>query len=118
MYTAVIVLHILVSIFLVIVVLLQAGKGASIGASFGGSSSQTLFGSAGPATFLSKITAGCAIVFMVTSLYLTYMGSARITGSIMKDTPAVKKEAQPATQQQPTTPAPDTTQNTTGAAPK
>lgn len=117
MYTAVIILHILVSIFLVIVVLLQAGKGASIGASFGGSSSQTLFGSAGPATFLSKITAGCAIVFMVTSLYLTYMGSARTTSSIMKDTPAAKKETQPATQQ-PTAPAPDTTQNTSGAAPK
>lgn len=118
MYTAVIILHILVSIFLVIVVLLQAGKGASIGASFGGSSSQTLFGSAGPATFLSKITAGCAVVFMVTSLYLTYMGSARTTRSIMKDTPAVKHEAPPATQQQATPPAPDKTQDTSGTAPK
>ncbi len=112
MYTAVIILHILVSIFLVIVVLLQAGKGASVGASFGGSSSQTLFGSAGPATFLTKITAGCAVIFMVTSLYLTYMAGARTTSSIMKDIPLVKHEAQPTTQ--PST-AP---QDTSGAAPK
>ena len=119
MYTAVIILHILVSIFLVIVVLLQAGKGASIGASFGGSSSQTLFGSAGPATFLSKITAGCAVIFMVTSLYLTYMGSSKTTGSIMKDAPAVKHETQPAAQQQqPTPPASNAAQDTSGAAPK
>lgn len=105
MHTAVIVLHILVSIFLVIVVLLQAGRGASIGASFGGSSSQTLFGSAGPATFLSKITTGCAIVFMITSLYLTYMAAGRTTSSIMKDiTPAAKSETQPAAQQQSTQP--------------
>src|SRR3990172_2527921 len=120
MYTALIILHILVSIFLVIVVLLQAGKGASIGASFGGSSSQTLFGSAGPATFLSKITAGCAIVFMITSLYLTYTASTRSTSSIMKNIPATKsEEAKPAAQpqQQPTQPeaAP---QDTSGTAPK
>ncbi|MBI5048028.1 MAG: preprotein translocase subunit SecG [Deltaproteobacteria bacterium] len=119
MYTAVIIVHILVSIFLVIVVLLQAGKGASIGASLGGSSSQTLFGSAGPATFLSKITAGCAIVFMMTSLYLTYMAANRTTSSIMKDAPAVKHEAQPTTQQQqPTPPASNTTQDTSGTTPK
>ena len=117
MYTALIILHILASIFLVIVVLLQAGKGASIGASFGGSSRQTLFGSAGPATFLSKITAGCAIVFMITSLYLTYMASSRSTSSIMKNIP--HEEAQPAVQpqQQPAQPeaAP---QGTSGTAPK
>ncbi len=98
MLTAVIILHVIVSIFLVIVVLLQAGKGASIGAAFGGASSQTLFGSAGPATFLAKITAACAVIFMITSLYLTYMAASRATGTIMKDVPATKQEAQPATQ--------------------
>ena len=118
MHTAVIILHILVSIFLVIVVLLQAGKGASIGASFGGSSSQTLFGSAGPATFLSKITTGCAVVFMITSLYLTYMAASRTTSSIMKDIPAAKREAQPtAQQQQPTQPS-TVPHDTSGTAPK
>jgi len=99
MLTAVIILHVIVSIFLVIVVLLQAGKGASIGAAFGGASSQTLFGSAGPATFLAKITAACAVIFMMTSLYLTYMAASRATGTIMKDVPATtKQEAQPAEQ--------------------
>ncbi|MBI5327464.1 MAG: preprotein translocase subunit SecG [Deltaproteobacteria bacterium] len=116
MYTAVIIVHILVSIFLVIVVLLQAGKGASIGASLGGSSSQTLFGSAGPTTFLSKITAGCAIAFMMTSLYLTYMAVNRTTSSIMKDTPATTKhESQPLIQPAPLSPVP---QDTSGATSK
>ncbi len=98
MLTAVIILHVIVSIFLVIVVLLQAGKGASIGAAFGGASSQTLFGSAGPATFLAKITAACAVIFMMTSLYLTYMAASRATGTIMKDVPVTKQEAQPVPQ--------------------
>ncbi|MBI3753820.1 MAG: preprotein translocase subunit SecG [Deltaproteobacteria bacterium] len=117
MYTAVIILHILVSIFLVIVVLLQAGKGASIGASFGGSSSQTLFGSAGPATFLTKMTAGCAVIFMITSLYLTYMAASRTTSSIMKNIPAVKHEAQPAQEQQSQQPS-AAPQSPSGTAPK
>ena len=116
MYTTAIILHILVSIFLIIVVLLQAGKGASVGAAFGGSSSQTLFGSAGPATFLGKITAGCAIIFMITSLYLTYMAGARITSSIMQDIPAAKHEVQPTPEKQ--QPAANTPQDTSGAAHK
>jgi preprotein translocase subunit SecG len=116
MYTTAIIFHVFVSIFLIIVVLLQAGKGASIGASFGGSSSQTFFGSAGPATFLGKITAGCAIIFMITSLYLTYMSGARTTSSIMQDIPAVKHEAQPTPEKQ--QPAGNTPQDTSGAAHK
>lgn len=116
MYTTAITLHVFVSIFLIIVVLLQAGKGASVGASFGGSSSQTLFGSAGPATFLGKITAGCAIIFMITSLYLTYMAGARTTSSIMQDIPAAKHEAQQTTEKQ--QPASNTPQDTSGAAHK
>lgn len=72
MYSLVVIIHIIVSIFLIVVVLLQRGKGASIGVVFGGASSQTLFGSAGPASFLTKLTAVCAVVFMLTSLYLAY----------------------------------------------
>ena len=53
-------------------ILLQAGKGAEIGASFGGSS-QTVFGSRGPGTFLSKVTVGAAIIFMLTSLGLAIL---------------------------------------------
>ncbi len=90
MFTAVVVLHIFVSVILIITVLFQSGKGASIGSVFGGGSSQTLFGSAGPTTFLSKVTAVCAVIFMLTSLYLTYLSASKQTTSIMKDVPSVQ----------------------------
>jgi preprotein translocase subunit SecG len=64
------ILHVLVSIFLICIVLLQSGKGAEMGAAFGGSS-QTLFGSRGAATFLNKLTTVAAVLFMLTSLLLT-----------------------------------------------
>lgn len=83
MYTLAVVLHILVCLFLIAIVLLQTGKGADIGAVFGGSS-QTLFGSAGPGTFLSKLTAIAAVIFMVTSLGLAYLISHRETASVVK----------------------------------
>lgn len=89
MHTAVTVLHIFVSFILVVTVLLQVGKGASIGSSFGGSSSQALFGSSGPASFLTKVTAACAVVFMLTSLYLTYLSAAPESESIMRGVPSV-----------------------------
>lgn len=56
---------------MVLVVLLQSGKGANMGAAFGGSS-QTIFGSSGPGTFLGKATTVVAVVFMLTSLWLAY----------------------------------------------
>ena len=65
------IIHVLVCIFLIIIVLLQRGKGASMGAAFGGSS-QTLFGSSGPGTLLGKMTTAVAVVFMLTSLWLAY----------------------------------------------
>jgi len=99
MHTAIIALHILVSIFLVIVVLLQVGKGATIGSTFGGTSSQALFGSSGPVTFLNKITIACAVIFMLTSLYLTYLAGGRRVGSVMGSVPAVKEA--PAEKNQP-----------------
>ena len=58
---------------MILVVLLQTGKGADMGAAFGGSS-QTVFGSSGPGTFLGKMTTVIAVVFMLTSLSLAYMG--------------------------------------------
>ena len=70
MTTIVVVIHIIVSLALIMIVLLQHGKGAGIGAAFGGSS-QTVFGSTGAAPFLAKLTAMAAIMFMVTSLGLT-----------------------------------------------
>jgi preprotein translocase subunit SecG len=69
--------HVTVSLALILLVLLQVGKGQSIGAAFGGaSSSQTFFGSRGPATFLSRLTAVSAALFMLTSLGLAYMSSS------------------------------------------
>jgi preprotein translocase subunit SecG len=68
------ILHIAVAVFLILVVLLQTGKGAEMGAAFGGSS-QTLFGGAGPAGFMAKLTTAAAVCFMVTSLGLAYVSS-------------------------------------------
>jgi preprotein translocase subunit SecG len=76
MYWALIVLHIIVCSFLVLVVLLQAGKGGGVGIAFGGGGSQTVFGSSGAGNFLTKITAICATIFFVNSLALAYLSSA------------------------------------------
>ena len=84
MYTLVVILHVIVSVALILIILLQTGKGADIGAVFGGGSSQTLFGSSGPTSFLSKLTAAAAVIFMCTSLFLAYFSGARPASSIMK----------------------------------
>ena len=83
-----IILHVIVCIALIMIVLLQTGKGGDMGAAFGGGSSQSLFGSTGASTFLSKATTVAAIVFMITSLALAYMSSNRTGKSIMTTTPA------------------------------
>jgi len=79
MYTALIVLHIIVAFVMVGVILLQSGKGAEIGAAFGGSS-QTVFGARGASTMLSRLTAIAATIFMLTSLSLAIL-SKRINYS-------------------------------------
>ncbi len=75
--------HVITCIVLVITVLLQQGKGAEVGAVFG--SSEAIFGSAGPATLLSKITTACAIIFMLTSLSLTYLSIQNRGQSVMRN---------------------------------
>ncbi len=92
MYTAVAIIHVLVCIFLILVVLLQTGKGSDIGAVFGGGSSQALFGSAGPGTFLGKLTAIMAGIFMLTSVLIAGNFFARPTAK------SVMEETAPATQ--------------------
>ncbi len=84
MYTFILVVHVIVCIILICVVLLQAGKGAEMGAAFGGSS-QTIFGSRGAATFLSKLTVGAAVVFMLTSLSLSVLKGGGGLGSSVID---------------------------------
>lgn len=84
MHTLIVILHVTVSVALILVILLQTGKGSDIGAVFGGGSSQTLFGSTGPTSFLSKLTAGAAVIFMLTSLFLAYFAGSGASRSIMK----------------------------------
>ncbi|MFH1874213.1 MAG: preprotein translocase subunit SecG [Pseudomonadota bacterium] len=93
-------LHYVICIFLIITILLQAGKGADIGAVFGGGS-QTVFGSRGPATFLNKLTVIVAFTFLVTSIWLAHIARTKSITSVMDTTPVAAEqtteEAVPAT---------------------
>jgi preprotein translocase subunit SecG len=79
--------HIAVCVVLIMVVLLQSGKAADLAGAFGGGGSQTALGSRGAATFLTKATSTCAILFMLTSLGLALIGSKRDT-SVLETLPA------------------------------
>jgi len=100
MTTLLIIIHIIVCLFLIGIVLLQQGKGADIGASFGGSN-QSLFGAEGPLPLLNKITTFAAIIFMVTSVSLAYVSVNKSTSSVMKEVavPVQQDVAPPATDQ-------------------
>src|SRR5207253_11014316 len=88
------VIHVLACLFLIVVVLLQTGKGADMGAVFGGGS-QTLFGSGGAGNFLTKLTTGMAIAFMATSLILTYGASRTATSNLLNRLPVPAAETEP-----------------------
>ncbi|MCP4040273.1 MAG: preprotein translocase subunit SecG [bacterium] len=75
MNTFLVVLHVMACAVLVLVVLLQRGKGSDVGAALGGGGSNTVFGSRGAGNFLTKLTTGSAIIFMLTSLSLAYVGN-------------------------------------------
>ncbi len=92
LYTLVVILHVFVCFLMIGAILLQSGKGAEIGAAFGGSS-QTVFGSRGPANFLSKFTVVVAAVFMVTSLSLAILAKERNFSSTVID---LKQKSAPA----------------------
>ncbi|OQX19884.1 MAG: preprotein translocase subunit SecG [Desulfobulbaceae bacterium A2] len=85
-------IHVLVCVFLIGIVLLQHGRGADIGASFGGSS-QSLFGTEGPLPLLNKITTISAVVFMITSMALAYISTNKGAKTVMRDLPAVTAPA-------------------------
>src|SRR3989338_10811848 len=82
METLVLTFHVLLATVLIVAILLQAGKGADIGAVFGGGGSQTLFGSRGPATFLNKLTIVMAVLFLVTSLSLAQFAKQKSNASV------------------------------------
>jgi preprotein translocase subunit SecG len=92
LYFTIATLHILMCIILVMVVLLQSGKGADLAGAFGGGATQTAFGSRGPASFLSKLTTVAAIVFMLTSIGLSMVTSKKESKSILENG---KQVAQP-----------------------
>ena len=87
-------LHITVCFALIIVVLLQSGKGAEMGASFGASGSQSVFGAGGGNTFMSKLTTSAAIIFMLTSLSLAFI-SGKSGGSSIMSSKAPKAKPAP-----------------------
>jgi preprotein translocase subunit SecG len=104
MQTLVLVLHVLAAAAIVVLVLLQHGKGADMGAAFGSGSAGSLFGSAGAANFLSRATAGLAAVFFVTSLGLTYFSAhTSKSGGV---TQTLGAEGAKKTETQPAAPAP------------
>lgn len=76
-FSLILVVHVIVGLSVIVFVLLQHGKGADVGASFGGGASGSLFGSSGSANFLSRTTSILATLFFITSLTLTYLASHR-----------------------------------------
>jgi len=102
------IIHVLICLFLILVVLAQQGKGQDLASAFGGAGSQTAFGARGTATLLSKITAGAAAVFMITSLSLSFLRPAASSRTVVPDMPAPASETStPSTPSEaPATPAP------------
>lgn len=100
METLLIIVHVIVCLFLIGIVLLQHGKGADIGATFGGSS-QSLFGTEGPLPLLNKVTTFSAVVFMVTSLALAYISTQSGSGSVMSEVVGEQAQQEAATAAEP-----------------
>ena len=92
MQTALLTIHIILAVILVVLVLVQQGKGADAGAAFGSGASSTVFGARGSATFLNKLTTMVALIFFVTSLSLAYISSnkSQTSKSLINET--VKEE--------------------------
>jgi preprotein translocase subunit SecG len=100
--TLIVLFHVLACVALVVIVLLQSGKGAEMGAAFGGAS-QTLFGGSGGSSFMSKLTTGAAVVFMITCILLSMTSKRGIHegNSLMNVSPPVtQQKAKPAAQPQ------------------
>ncbi len=93
METVLIIFHIIICLLLIAIVLLQTGRGAEIGAAFGGAS-RTLFGATGATTVMGKVTTVIAVMFMATCLALTYYSGRPVTRSIM-DKPVKEAPAHP-----------------------
>ena len=123
MQQLILVFHALVALALIVLVLIQHGKGADVGASFGSGASQTIFGSQGSTSFLVKLTSVLAAIFFTTSLILGYMAShaakqrkgslldSLVTQSVpasAKTTPDISSTDKPVSDKKATTPIADT----------
>ena len=119
MQTLVLVIHVLVALTIVVLVLLQHGKGADMGAAFGSGSAGSLFGSAGAANFLSRTTAVLAAVFFATTLGLAFFSAPSKSGGVTESlaVPAGKTDVKPAAPA-PSAPAPAGSQGKTTEIPK
>jgi preprotein translocase subunit SecG len=98
MVSIVITIHVIVCVAMCIIILLQQGKGAEVGAVFGGSS-QTVFGASGAGNALTKATWALAIIFFSTSIFLALASARRVTGSIFDS--SAPASVMPATKQAP-----------------
>ena len=118
MYYLVTALYVFVCFILLMVILLQQGKGGDMASAFGGGSSQTAFGARGGATLLSKITAGFAVLFMLGALGLAIMGQRGGSSTLMRGTPAPPAPAQttPTSPESSTAPAAPATPATSAPA--
>jgi len=101
-YFVLVTIYVVICFFLILVVLLQQGKGADIAGAFGGGSSQTAFGARGATTFLHKLTTGAFVGFVVISMLLSILEARPKSSVISKSLPAASKAAAPA----PAAPAP------------
>ncbi|MBM3802086.1 MAG: preprotein translocase subunit SecG [Acidimicrobiia bacterium] len=90
------IVHVLVCLILILIVLLQSGKGADLAGAFGGGGSHTAFGARGTATFLSKLTTGAAVIFMVTSFALSLLTTRDRGSSVMEGAKPAQKQTAPA----------------------
>ena len=104
MIVLLVIIHVIVSLFLILVVLVQQGKGADLAGAFGGGGSQTAFGARGATTLLHKLTTGFFVAFVLTSLSLAVL-QARPRGSVMSETTAAPTAPATPTSTAPAAPA-------------
>lgn len=90
--------HIVVAIAIIGLVLIQQGKGADAGASFGGGASQTVFGSGGSGNFLTRSTSFLAVAFFATSFSLAYFAKEKAVGMVDEGLPMLQEVQAPATE--------------------